>query len=111
MSDNPLIIPARFATTLQSALDCAARSWADEAARCVQIIKANQDAGRPNDRRIALYRELEAQYIAKLVKARQLQFILIDGSACDDGRPHDWASPAYERNPTVCRRCNAEQGA
>jgi hypothetical protein len=30
---------------------------------------------------------------------------------CDDGREHDWDEPRDERRPTVCRRCNAEQGA
>lgn len=104
-------IPERYAAILQSALDCAARSWADDAARCVQIIKANQAAGRPHDRRIALYREFEAQFIAQEVEARQLLAVLVDGSACDDGRPHDWTQPHGERGPTICRRCNAEQGA
>ena len=31
----------------------------------------------------------------------------IDGDDCDNGAPHDWEAPRYERNPTVCRRCGA----
>jgi hypothetical protein len=91
LKGKPMDIPQRYESLLRTALEVAAERF-DEHART--IIR-----GRIAD-----------QFRSQAADCRAIIAIIDDGSACDDGRPHDWAEASDERRPTVCRRCNAEQG-
>jgi hypothetical protein len=91
-------IPERYESILRTALEVAAERFTENARLCMVW-------GAPEGQR-----RVGEQFQRQAAECRQMIDILDGGSACDDGRPHDWDEPADERRPTVCRRCNAQQG-